>query len=232
MSSAPDLSGKIISVFTGRVEQRWDGRAPSAIGKQPTNAVLQLEENGFVEDNQADLKVHGGPEKAVHHYAAEHMKYWSEIFPNNAGQFVPGCFGENISTFGLNEQNLCLGDILTMGTALVQVCQGRQPCWKLNAHTGIAEMAAAFQRLGKTGWYYRVLQTGTVQTGNVMKLVERVAPTWPLERVISARFDNKLAPDLAEELSNSPVISENWREAFRKKKDKSFKEDTRDRLIG
>jgi len=232
MSLVPDLSCEITSVFTGEIEHRWAGKAPSAIRKQATDAILHLESDGFVGDNQADLNVHGGPEKAVHHYSAEHMEYWRQAFPDKADQFVPGCFGENISTIGLNEQNLCLGDVLTMGTALVQVCQGRQPCWKLNAHMDIPEMAAAFQRTGKTGWYYRVMQAGKVRSGDKMKLIERVAPSWSLERLINARFDKNLALNLAEELSTSPVISESWRKAFEKKRTKNFKEDTRARLSG
>ena len=232
MSTVPDLSAEITSLFVGKVEDRWPGKAPSAIGKQPTDAVLLLEEAGFVEDNQADLKFHGGPEKAVHHYAAEHMEHWRQAFPDHAGQFVPGCFGENISTAGLNEQNLCLGDVLTMGSARVQICQGRQPCWKLNAHTGIAEMAARFQQTARTGWYYRVLETGKVQAGDIVRLVDRRHPDWPLVRVIHARFDPALSADQARELSNLPALSESWREAFRKKQARGFKEDTSARLTG
>ena len=232
MSMIPDLSAEITSLFVGKVKDRWPGKAPSAIGKQATDANLRLKETGFAEDSQADLEFHGGPEKAVHHYAAEHMEHWRQAFPDHADKFVPGCFGENISTVGLNEQNLCLGDVLTMGSARVQICQGRQPCWKLNAHTGITEMAARFQRTAYTGWYYRVLETGKVQAGDVVRLVERTHPDWPLDRVIRARFDPALSADQARELSNLPAISESWRGAFRKKQARGFKEDTSARLMG
>jgi len=232
MNHCPDISGEIISLYVGEVENRWVGKAPSAIGKKPTKVLLRLEENGFVEDNQADLKVHGGPEKAIHHYAAEHMDFWKKKFPDHAEKFMPGCFGENISTIGLSEENLCLGDILTMGSATVQICQGRQPCWKLNAHMDISQMAAAFQTTARTGWYYRVLHTGNVQSGNRIRLIERLNPDWTLARLIKARFDPKLNAADALELSLSEVISQNWSEAFNKKQDTAFEEDTTSRLQG
>lgn len=232
MNAVPDLSAEIISVFVGEVASPWPGKAASAIAKKATDAVLHLEANGFVEDSQADLKVHGGPEKAVHHYAADHMDYWRQTFPEDADKFMPGCFGENISTIGLNEQNLCLGDMLAMGSATVQICQGRQPCWKLNAHTGNPRMAAVFQQTARTGWYYRVLQAGTVRSGDTVRLMERPCPDWSLQRVIEARFESDLSPDKAKALSNLSVLSESWRQAFLKKQARGFKENTDARLKG
>ncbi|MEP3277994.1 MAG: MOSC domain-containing protein [Stappiaceae bacterium] len=232
MPPLPDLNAEIIALFVGRVEERWPGKPSSAIGKKPTHDALHLEETGFTEDSQADLKVHGGPEKAVHHYAADHMAHWRTTFPDNADSFVPGCFGENVSTTGLNEQNLCLGDTLKMGSATVQICQGRQPCWKLNAHTGISQMAAAFQRTAFTGWYYRVLQQGTVRAGDVICLIERPCPDLSLDRLIRARFDPVLSPDFAAELAGQPHLSQSWRAAFAKKQARGFKENTDARLMG
>jgi len=232
MSGIPEPSGKILSLFTGRVENRWPGKAPSAINKHLAEGPLDLAENGFVEDRQADLKVHGGPEKAVHHYASEHMDFWRQMFPDNGGQFVPGCFGENISTAGLHEDNLCLGDILSLGTARVQICQGRQPCWKLNEHTGITEMAAKFQKTARTGWYYRVLENGVVTAGDDVKLVDRSHPHWSLTRLIKARFDPNLAVDDALELSQVSALSASWRQVFGKKSQSGFTENTDSRLLG
>lgn len=232
MSRLPDLSATIDAVFTGTVENRWPGKPPSAIGKTSTGSMQTLGRNGFEEDSQADLKVHGGPEKAVHHYAADHMAYWREAFPDKADMFVPGCFGENISTVGLTEQNLCVGDILTLGSATVQISQGRQPCWKLGAHTAIARMPAAFQNAGFTGWYYRVLEGGKVQKGDTVRLIERPCPEWVLHRVIKARFDRALSKETASALANLTALSPGWRKAFRKMTDDGYTEDTTARLIG
>lgn len=232
MSGVPEPSGKILSLFTGRVANPWPGKPASAISKQLAEGPLDLEENGFADDRQADMKVHGGPEKAVHHYASEHMEFWREMFPDHSNLFVPGCFGENLSTTGLTEKNLCLGDILSLGTARVQVCQGRQPCWKLNEHTGIPEMAAKFQRTARTGWYYRVLETGIVAAGDDMSLLERSHPQWSLKRLIKARFDPNLAVGDALELSQLSALSAHWRQAFGKKSQSGYVENTDSRLLG
>lgn len=232
MSGFSKPSGKILSLFTGKAAVLWPGRAASAINKHLAEGSLDLREDGFVQDQQADMKVHGGPEKAVHHYASEHMEFWRGVFPDHASQFVPGCFGENVSTIGLDEDNLCLGDILSMGTARVQVCQGRQPCWKLNKHTGLQEMAARFQKTARTGWYYRVLETGIVAAGDEMKLLDRSLEPWPLSRLIRARFDPGLAVGDAFELSQISVLSKNWRQAFGRKCQSGHVENTDARLLG
>src|SRR5690606_20539649 len=122
-----------------------------------------LTKTGLCGDEQADLTVHGGTDKALHHYAADHYQVWQAIFPDIAERFVPGGFGENLSTTGIDEETLCIGDVIRIGEAVVQITQGRQPCWKLSAHIGRDDMAARFQKSGRTGWYYRILQEGFIE---------------------------------------------------------------------
>tara|TARA_R110002073_G_scaffold241497_6_gene403546 strand:- start:78695 stop:79390 length:696 start_codon:yes stop_codon:yes gene_type:complete len=227
-----NLSAEILGLFVGKIETLWPGKPSSAIAKVPATSVLQIEELGFVGDSQADLRVHGGPEKALHHYASEHMEYWREQFPDSVERFRPGCFGENISTVGIDEHNLCIGDVLSLGTATVQVCQGRQPCWKLNSHLGIKELAKAFQTSARTGWYYRVLKSGHAGVGDRIELIDRLNPDWPLVRVIEARFNPRLELSVARELAALSQISERWRDAFTKKSVAGFKENTDSRLKG
>lgn len=224
--------GKIIGLYVGKVEELWEGREPSAIAKKYTDGPLDIEENGFTTDQQADLKVHGGREKAIHHYASDHMDFWRSQYPQEAERFVPGCFGENISTTGLNEENLCLGDVLSLGTAKVQVCQGRQPCWKLTKHMDIKNFAMAFQQTALTGWYYRVLQNGSVRVGDTMEVLERPHPEWSLLNLIKARFNAKIDPAVATQLASLAVLSDSWREGFVKKSQAGFVENTDARLKG
>ena len=226
------ISATITGLFIGKVENRWAGKPPSAIAKKLSRGSLKVELQGFVDDVQADRSVHGGPEKAIHQYAADHMAHWKIQFPEQADAFVPGCFGENISTEGIHEDNLCLGDVLSMGTALVQVCQGRQPCWKLNAHLGLDALAMHFQQSGRTGWYYRVLEAGTVAIGDEMALRERSLPEWPLSRVIEARFSPGLKTEVARTLADTAALSQSWRASFAKKAARSITEDTSARLDG
>lgn len=223
-------SGIITGLYLGKVEPRWEDKTPTAIDKKPVEHAANISFIGFTEDQQADLTVHGGPEKAIHHYAGDHMAFWREIFPDEAQKFTPGCFGENISTIGLTESNICLGDILKLGTATVEVCQGRQPCWKLSEHLGILPLAMQFQKTGRTGWYYRILEEGKAAVGNDIKVIERPLPEWTLERLIMARFDPRLNAEIAQEISELPALSENWREAFKKKCGRNYKEDTTRRL--
>jgi MOSC domain-containing protein YiiM len=224
------ISATITGLFIGKVENRWPGKSATAIAKKRSSGPLKIELLGFVDDEQADLSVHGGSEKAIHHYSADHMAHWKSLFPEQADSFFPGCFGENISTEGIHENNLCLGDVLSMGTALVQVSQGRQPCWKLNAHLGLDSLAMHFQQSGHTGWYYRVLEGGTVAIGDEVALRERSLPDWPLSCVIEARFSPGLDPSVARTLADTAALSPSWRASFTKKAARAIVEDTSARL--
>ncbi|MDQ2633789.1 MAG: MOSC domain-containing protein [Pseudomonadota bacterium] len=219
-------------IFIGKAVTRWSGRPPSAILKQQAEGRIWLTKVGLRGDEQADLSVHGGVEKALHHYCADHYRFWRKKMPDSAGKFAPGGFGENVSTAGLSEEQLCIGDVIHLGEALVQISQGRQPCWKLSAHTGRQEMAAEFQKSGRTGWYYRVLQEGYIETGAPVALAERPRPEWPLPVVIAARFDPKLDPARARQLSMIEELSASWREGFMRKSDTAFVEDATPRLAG
>src|SRR5690606_35428763 len=139
---------------------------------------------------------------------------------------------ENVSTVGLTEEQLCIGDVLQLGEAVVQISQGRQPCWKLSAHTEREDMAAQFQKSRRTGWYYRVLQEGYVEAGAPVALAERPQPEWPLPVVIAARFDPKLDPAEAGRLAMIEELSTSWREGFRRKSVSGDVEDTAPRLAG
>ena len=231
MTSNDTSSGTIEGLFIGTIGRPWPDKPSTAISKQQVRGAVQIDARGLEGDEQADLKVHGGPEKAIHHYAAEHMQHWRRVFPEHASTFQPGCFGENISTTGLTEEMLCIGDELQLGTARVQVCQGRQPCWKLNAHIGLPEMAAQFQRSGRTGWYYRVLEAGIVKSGDAVTVSRRLHPEWPLSRIIAARFNPRLETDIAATLAQIESLSASWRNAFAKKSDKNYRENTDKRLL-
>lgn len=222
---------QIDGLFFGEVAHRWDALAPSAIDKKLVTGRRKIDELGFTEDAQADPKHHGGPDKAIHHYPTDHYTNWIAEGEIPAGT-VPAAFGENIATIGLTEETLCIGDIFRLGTATVQISQGRQPCWKVSRHTGNAKMAYLFQKTGRTGWYYRVLEHGSVGTGDRISLLERPQPNWSVRHVTAARLTREVSLEEAATLANMAELADGWRNAFAKMSGGDFEEDTSRRLQG
>ncbi len=202
-----------VTLFAGQVATPWPGKAQSAIGKSECAERQYLTKTGFAEDFQADLVAHGGPEKALHHYASDHYALWREDLGDNA-RFVPGGFGENISTLGLTEADVCIGDVFALGTARVQVSQGRQPCWKLAAHTGEDRMAYLVRKTLRTGWYYRVLEEGEVSPGDAMILMDRAPDAYTVKDVTRAYFDRRLDREEARSLAAIATLYLGWRRVF------------------
>lgn len=178
----------IEALLTGRAAPLGQDGAVSGIAKLPASGPLWLAVDGLRGDEQGDRQYHGGPEKALHHYASEHYPHWLARFGDAAPLRGPGAFGENIATLGMTEHSVHVGDVYRIGGALVQVSQGRQPCWKLNLRFGQPDAARAVQESGLTGWYYRVLRPGWIAPGDLIELQERPLPDWPLARLIAALF--------------------------------------------
>lgn len=227
----PDLSAEIGGIFLGKVQDRWEGKPPSAIQKDHARGSRAITTTGFSDDAQADLTVHGGEEKAIHHYALDHYLAWQSEGHMATGT-VPAAFGENITTTGLTEENLCIGDILKLGTTTVQISQGRQPCWKLGHHTGNERMPYLFQKTGRTGWYYRVLETGVAAAGDRITLIERRNPEWSVLRVTRARLTRRVTREDAETLAGLSDLAPGWRQAFARMAGGDTEEDTSTRLAG
>ncbi|WP_269580613.1 MOSC domain-containing protein [Roseibium sp. Sym1] len=225
-------TARILDLYVGSPAHRWEGKEPSAIGKTRVDGPVEVTRTGLKGDRQADTAVHGGPEMALHHYPSEHHDHWRTAFPDLAEIYRPGGFGENLSSEGFTEKDLCIGDIFSAGAARLQISQGRQPCWKLNLHTGNPAQAASFQKTGRTGWYFRVLEEGTLRAGDTLSLVERPCPDWNLREVILARFNPRLDSSVAKALSQLEVLTASWRAAFARKVDPDFREDPSARLQG
>ena len=225
----PSLSARIDGLFTGSITECWAGKPPSAINKLPAVGLQNVTLMGFEQDSQADLRFHGGIDKALHHYCADHYTHWQEEGQMAKG-IRPAAFGENISTSGLDECNLCIGDILEFGTSTVQISQGRQPCWKLNAYTENPKMVSLFTTTARTGWYYRALGIGVAAVGDQIKLIERPNPGWTVAKVTQARLTRRITCDDARTLSNMSELTESWRNAFLKMSLGDLTEDTTARI--
>ena len=169
------MKTEILAVLRGKVIP-FRGDEPSAIAKLPVADAVAVGPLGLAGDEQADRSVHGGIDKAIHHYPADHYDWWRGHLGDAPLLDAPGAFGENISTTGLDENSVFLGDRFRLGSALIEVTQARQPCWKLDHRFGAKGVMAAVVQTRRSGWYYRVLEPGTVRAGDDLELVER---PWP-----------------------------------------------------
>lgn len=197
--------------------------------KEPVNGSLWLGTTNLEGDGQADLVHHGGPDKAVLVYSAEHYPDWRKSLNKPLLPF--GAFGENFTIKGLNETDVCIGDTWQVGEAVVQVSQPRQPCWKLARRWRIKTLALQVQQTGRTGWYYRVLTQGVVAAGMRMVLQERPHPEWTIEVANRVIHFDKDDLRLARELASIPPLSESWRTTLARRADKQ-EPDPKKRLIG
>lgn len=221
-----------LTFLTGPVAPLPGSDAQSAIAKVPVAASLWLGAEGFEGDAQADRRVHGGAEKAVHHYPRDHYADWrAELGPLPLLD-APGAFGENLSGAGLTEENVAVGDVFRLGRAILQVSQGRQPCWKLNHRFGVPDMARRVQGTGRTGWYYRVLQPGRVAPGDDLELLDRLAPEWTLRRLWHVMYVDRLNRAALERIAALDVLAEGWRRYATRRLESGRVEDWRPRLEG
>ncbi len=208
----------IDTLYAGRPREIAPGRR-SAIGKAPLAPPWRIAAEGLVGDRQADRRHHGGVEKALHHYPREHYDAWRADLPELAQEWRPAAFGENISTLGLTESSVCVGDVFTFGDARLQVSQGRQPCLNLNFRFGRRDMARRTQESGRCGWYYRVLQAGAARPGDSLRLIERPQPDWPLARLFALLYARARAFDELAEMAALPELAPNWRVLARRRID-------------
>ncbi|MGU3496202.1 MOSC domain-containing protein [Xanthobacteraceae bacterium A53D] len=201
----------LLALLTGQVRPLGARGVPSGIVKTPTPGPVHLSATGFASDEQGDLRYHGGPEKAVHHYPFDHYAAWQQEIGAHALLAQPGAFGENLSTSGLTEEQAAIGDVFALGSAIIEISQGRQPCWKLNERFAVSGMARQVQVSGRTGWYYRVRQSGMVAPGDDLTLIDRHAPEWTVARVWRAFYVNALDYDELRLLAEHPLLAERWR---------------------
>ena len=135
-----------------------------------------IDAEGIKGDIQVDRRVHGGAEKALHQYAIPSYASMHAAFPELATRMPIGSMGENLTVLGMHEDNVHIGDIYRIGSALVQVSQPRNPCWKINSKFDDERLAKFIATQHIPGWYYRVLEAGNVELGDSMDLVERFNP--------------------------------------------------------
>ena len=206
------LSVTINAVLTGRIAP-LGAKGRSAIAKTASDTALSVSFAGLDGDFQADKRHHGGPDKALHHYPLDHYARWRAAAPDHPKLNAPGAFGENLSTIGLDETAVFIGDRFRAGTALIEISQGRQPCNTQARFLEWTALPSMIVRERRCGWYYRVIEEGVVGRGDSLTLVDRPLPEWSVARVFGLLFsgDHKTDPAALAELNAMPLLFEGWR---------------------
>ncbi|WP_022683244.1 MOSC domain-containing protein [Sphingobium bisphenolivorans] len=190
----------------------------SAIAKKPVSGPVRVGWSGLEGDAVADKVHHGGWDKAIHLYPQDHYGWWRDRKPGHVLLDAPGAFGENIASRGMTEEDICLGDRFTLGSAIVEVSHGRQPCWKLDHRFGARDVMAAIVKSARCGIYFRVIREGEAEAGTPMTLTARPLPQWPIARVFRLLIGgrHKTEPEAVRALAAMPVLAEAWRDRARK----------------
>jgi len=204
---------QVISVNVGRpTDLSVGGRSvPSGIFKAPVHGSVRVRTLNLDGDGQADLTVHGGPDKAVYLYPSEHYPFWQQELGR---QLEWGSLGENLTTAGITEENVYAGDQLQIGGVVLQVTQPRLPCFKLAAKFERDDIIEKFLNSRKTGFYTRVMHEGSLQAGDSILLLQRDPAQLSVQELAGLYF-NKQAPRAEIERALSvTALSKSWREHF------------------
>jgi MOSC domain-containing protein YiiM len=205
---------KIVSVNVGMPrEVLWKGTPVlTAIFKEPVEVPVSVRRLNLDGDRQADLTVHGGAEKAVYAYAAEHYPYWRQQLPDV--EFSWGRFGENLTTEGLKEDSLFIGDRLKIGSAVLTVTQPRMPCYKLGLRFGRDDMIKRFLISRRCGFYFSVEEEGEVRAGGAIEMLSRDPNQVSVADICRLYLDKKPDPELLRRALDVPALPQSWKGAL------------------
>ncbi|WP_313083424.1 MOSC domain-containing protein [Atlantibacter sp.] len=206
-----NVTGTLVSILANQLQPDGSMRKVALQGPVSLHANGLRAENG-ISENYPDTDC------ALMQYAREHYDFWRGHYPAKADRFAtPGIFGENLSSIGLTEQNVCPGDIFALGTAHIQVSWGREACQTMATRLEDDDAPEIMHREARNGWFYRVLQPGEIQRNDRFTLLDRVYAGWPLSRVQACLFG--INPDRAdlETLNTFTLLAASWREQIEAK---------------
>ena len=183
-------------------------REATGIWKTPL-AQADVTSLGIEGDIQVDTRFHGGVNKALHQYALKSYALLQQAFPHLSTQLIAGSMGENLSAAGMSEDTVHMGDIFRMGGVLVQIAEPRSPCWKINSKFGEPRLAKAIAEQAISGWYYRVLETGTLKIGDSIQLVERPNPV-SMSEFLQIYAEHRPSLDAMQRLAQCQGLSPLW----------------------
>ena len=219
----------IQGVFIGKVEESWGGLL-SDIDQLETHEEVWLGAQGLPGDARADLRRDGGLDRALHPYPAEHYRHWRKQHPQT--RWRQPAFGENLSTFGLNEQEVCIGDLFRWGEALIEVSQPRSPSYRLARRWNLPELPLEVQQQGRCGWFYRVRRAGMVAADAPLELVQRHYPQLTVASLLDWYFGHPLERTGLRLMMACDALSLRWRKTAAQRLTSGVLEDWTARLAG
>ncbi len=211
---------KLISLNVGQsAEVEFNGKTFStAIFKCPVSGRRPVGTRGVEGDQQADLKHHGGTDKAVFVYAHDYYAHWAQVLDRN--DLTPGIFGENFTVSGLTDDQVQVGDVYRVGEAVIQVSQPRAPCYKLSARLNDATIPEAYLKSGMVGFYVRILEAGTVAAGDAIDVVRRAENSMTVRELSQLyHFDHENMAEMRRALQIAS-LADAWREPLQQRLDK------------
>ena len=200
------------TLFMGGIRPLPPENHPTGMFKAERMEPVWLGIEGLIGDAQADRRVHGGPEKALHQYAIANYARLAAAFPEATERLVPGSLGENLSVSGWDESNVEIGDVFQLGEARIQVAQPRSPCWKIDRRFGVEGMTQLIENDGLTGWYFRVLEEGQVEGGCEFKRIEPCDHGLTIAGLLRLMRAHRPDPAELEARSATPGLSPNWQQ--------------------
>lgn len=208
---------RILSLNVGKPrEVEWQGRTVlTSIYKSPVAGRVHVDRLNVEGDQQSDLTVHGGFDKAVYAYPSEHYPLWREEDP---GLDLPwGAFGENLTTEGLSEETVHIGDRLRAGSAELLVTQPRMPCFKLAIRLDRPDIGRSMLKSRRTGFYLSVLREGETAAGDAIEVIGRDERGVSVAEIVSLYTTERHNQRLLRRAVELPALPEQWRDYFRQK---------------
>jgi MOSC domain-containing protein YiiM len=200
----------------GPREVEWRGRlVRTSIWKEPVQGAVRVTSLNLDGDAQSDLSVHGGPDKAVYAYPAEHYDYWQRELDVDALPWA--AFGENLTTSGILEPDIGIGDRVRVGSAELMVTQPRLPCFKLGIRFGRDDMVKRFLQSGRSGFYFTVVREGEITAGDRLEIAVRDSRGVTVSDMIALETADEPDRDLLRRALETPALPESWKRHFRKR---------------
>lgn len=205
---------KLLSLNAGKPQDHeWNGRVVrTGIFKTPVEGKRKISFFHVEGDDQADLRVHGGTNKAVYAYDVSHYAHWKGLLQRQDWPY--GLFGENLTTEGLLDSEAKIGDVYRISTAILQVVQPRFPCTKLNIRFGVPDMMERFMEQQRNGIYFKVLEEGFVEKGDTITLTERSPYPVTIQDYVNCYYAKGKNKTVVETILSIPFIPESQRKVF------------------